>query len=177
MYNRCYTRSSLRIVFIASDFEQNLRFCLFSSCVPFFQPFWGLWGEHLKEIEGSFGSAVMITFAFLRWVFLLDVCLAILWTGAVIIPFFLSPPSSFRWTGVKQLFQVGYTFQMTLCCTFFDLNLCINYMHSPLVLYAVICSLTEMWLRHSILKLVLWVLLLELLLFTFVLLTTFRLMV
>jgi type IV secretory pathway VirB6-like protein len=72
----------------------------------FLQPFWGLWGEHLKEIEGSFGSAVMITFAFLRWVFLLDVCLAILWMVAVIIPFFISPPSSFHWNQVKRLFQV-----------------------------------------------------------------------
>ncbi|MCO5560444.1 hypothetical protein L7F22_014059 [Adiantum nelumboides] len=71
------------------------------------RPFWKLWGEQLKEIEGSFGSAVVITFAFLRWVFLLNVCLSILWVGAIVVPFFLHPPSSYQWKGIKQYFQVN----------------------------------------------------------------------
>ncbi|KAH7388522.1 hypothetical protein KP509_16G079800 [Ceratopteris richardii] len=70
-------------------------------------PFWSLWGEELKEIEGNFGSAVVLTFAFLRWVFLLNVGLSILWISAIVIPFFLSPPSSFQWTGIKQYFQAN----------------------------------------------------------------------
>ncbi|KAI5063821.1 hypothetical protein GOP47_0020491 [Adiantum capillus-veneris] len=70
-------------------------------------PFWGLWGEQLKEIEGNFGSAVMITFAFLRWVFLLNFCLSILWVGAIVVPFFLHPPSSYQWKGIKQYFKAN----------------------------------------------------------------------
>mgnify|MGYP007129540168 CR=1 FL=1 len=57
------------------------------------------------------------------------------------------------------------------------LFICINFMHSSLVLYAVICSLTEMRFRHSILKLVQCILLLELLLFKLISWSTFRQMV
>ncbi|KAH7298936.1 hypothetical protein KP509_25G065300 [Ceratopteris richardii] len=63
------------------------------------------WRNSLKEIEGKFGSAVLLTFIFLRFVFFLNVILAILWLVAIVIPFWKDPPSIFSW---KQFFHIGF---------------------------------------------------------------------
>ncbi|KAJ7547707.1 hypothetical protein O6H91_08G100000 [Diphasiastrum complanatum] len=57
-----------------------------------------LWVGSLIAMEGRFGSAVMLTFAFLRWVFLLNILLSLLWFAAVILPFMQDPPASFKWS-------------------------------------------------------------------------------
>jgi len=46
----------------------------------------------LRNIEGNFGSGVGSYFRFLRWVILLNLCLALLWLGFVVIPWVLDPP-------------------------------------------------------------------------------------
>ena len=69
------------------------------------------WRSALKEIEGNFGSAVMLTFCFLRFVLLLNAVLTVLWMVVIVIPFFVDPPASFSWsqffgTGFSNFFQV-----------------------------------------------------------------------
>lgn len=48
--------------------------------------------QDLRNIEGNFGSGVGSYFRFLRWVILLNLCLALLWLGFVILPWVLDPP-------------------------------------------------------------------------------------
>ncbi|EFJ05970.1 hypothetical protein SELMODRAFT_431105 [Selaginella moellendorffii] len=56
-----------------------------------------IWTSTLKSIEGKFGSAVMVTFEFLRFVFLLNVILSSMWIVFIIFPFFARPPDSYSW--------------------------------------------------------------------------------
>ena len=49
--------------------------------------------DALRSIEGNFGSGVGCYFRFLRWVILLNLNLAFVWFGFVIIPWLLDPPS------------------------------------------------------------------------------------
>lgn len=45
-----------------------------------------LWKGHMKEVEGNFGTAVVSYFIFLRWLFLMNLVIFILWFGLVVIP-------------------------------------------------------------------------------------------
>eukprot|EP01137_Pigoraptor_chileana_P018860 Opistho-2@79015 len=45
-----------------------------------------LWREVMKKVEGHFGTGVAAFFVFSRWVFLLNVLLAVMWTSFVVIP-------------------------------------------------------------------------------------------
>ena len=45
-----------------------------------------LWKGHLKEVEGNFGTAVVSYFIFLRWLFLMNLIIFILWFGLAVIP-------------------------------------------------------------------------------------------
>eukprot|EP00899_Mesostigma_viride_P008751 jgi/Mesvir1/17878/Mv12954-RA.1 len=56
-----------------------------------------LWRHDIQSIEGHFGSAVALTFAFLRWVLLLNILLSLLWLCVVIIPFWVNPPRGYSW--------------------------------------------------------------------------------
>lgn len=47
---------------------------------------WELWKEHMKEIEGHFGTAVVSYFIFLRWLFIMNIIIFALWFSFVIIP-------------------------------------------------------------------------------------------
>jgi len=60
-----------------------------------------LWAKDLKWMECSFGSSMMITFAFLRWVLLLNLFLGLIWFCAIILPFILHPPKVFDWATFK----------------------------------------------------------------------------
>ncbi|MCO5552420.1 hypothetical protein L7F22_005931, partial [Adiantum nelumboides] len=74
---------------------------------------WRPWRNSLKEIEGKFGSAVLLTFVFLRFVLLLNAILTVLWIVSIVIPFLISPPKSFSWVhffdiGFKSFFQEAF---------------------------------------------------------------------
>ncbi|CAI8052918.1 Transmembrane channel-like protein 7 [Geodia barretti] len=45
-----------------------------------------LWNGHLKEVEGHFGTAVVSYFIFLRWLFLMNLFIFLLWFGLAVIP-------------------------------------------------------------------------------------------
>lgn len=45
-----------------------------------------LWKGHLKEVEGNFGTAVVSYFIFLRWLFVMNLIIFLLWFGLVVIP-------------------------------------------------------------------------------------------
>lgn len=45
-----------------------------------------LWEGHLKEVEGNFGTAVVSYFIFLRWLFLMNLIIFLMWFGLVVIP-------------------------------------------------------------------------------------------
>ena len=45
-----------------------------------------LWSGHLKEVEGHFGTAVVSYFIFLRWLFLMNLLIFLLWFGLAVIP-------------------------------------------------------------------------------------------
>lgn len=76
--------------------------------------------ETLKAIEGAYGSAVMLTFAFLRWVFFLNIVLAAIWMGIVIIPFWVKPPPSFSW---DDFWKPGFNAVVQVCVSQFFLDL------------------------------------------------------
>lgn len=40
----------------------------------------------MKEVEGNFGTAVVSYFIFLRWLFLMNLIIFMLWFGLVVIP-------------------------------------------------------------------------------------------
>ncbi|CAM6086021.1 unnamed protein product [Calypogeia fissa] len=66
-------------------------------------------------MEGGYGSSMMLVFAFLRWVLLLNFILSIVWLALMILPFLVHPPLSFHWrslqasfgtaSGIKQVIQ------------------------------------------------------------------------
>lgn len=64
-----------------------------------------LWTKQLKAMECNFGSSMMLTFAFLRWVFFLNGLLSVLWIVAIIVPFFVNPPQSYDWQEFADAFQ------------------------------------------------------------------------
>lgn len=45
-----------------------------------------LWKGHMKEVEGHFGTAVVSYFIFLRWLFIMNLIVAICWFGLVVVP-------------------------------------------------------------------------------------------
>jgi hypothetical protein len=45
-----------------------------------------LWKNHLKEVEGHFGTAVVSYFVFLRWIFIMNLIIFFLWFGIICIP-------------------------------------------------------------------------------------------
>lgn len=45
-----------------------------------------LWNGHLQQVEGHFGTAVVSYFIFLRWLFLLNLTIFLLWFGLAVIP-------------------------------------------------------------------------------------------
>ena len=45
-----------------------------------------LWKSHLKEVEGHFGTAVVSYFIFLRWLFIMNLLIFMLWFGIICIP-------------------------------------------------------------------------------------------
>ncbi len=47
---------------------------------------WELWKGHMKKIEGHFGTAIVSYFIFLRFLFLMNVVIFLLWFGFVVIP-------------------------------------------------------------------------------------------
>ena len=48
-----------------------------------------LWKDHMKQVEGNFGTAVVSYFILLRWLFLVNVAIFTLWFGFVCIPQFI----------------------------------------------------------------------------------------
>ncbi|BBN18409.1 hypothetical protein Mp_8g02240 [Marchantia polymorpha subsp. ruderalis] len=56
-----------------------------------------LWLASLKEMEVSYGSPMMLAFSFIRWVFLLNGFLALIWVCMIVIPFMAHPPKTFSW--------------------------------------------------------------------------------
>ncbi|CAM6047030.1 unnamed protein product [Sphagnum compactum] len=72
-----------------------------------------LWTKQLKAMECNFGSSMMLTFAFLRWVFFLNGLLSVLWIVAIIVPFFVNPPQSYDWQEFADAFrQKNFTLAM-----------------------------------------------------------------
>ncbi|CAK9873993.1 unnamed protein product [Sphagnum jensenii] len=72
-----------------------------------------LWTKQLKGMECNFGSSMMLTFAFLRWVFFLNGLLSVLWIVAIIVPFFVNPPQSYDWQEFADAFrQKNFTLAM-----------------------------------------------------------------
>jgi hypothetical protein len=72
-----------------------------------------LWTNQLKAMECNFGSSMMLTFAFLRWVFFLNGLLSVLWIVAIIVPFFVNPPQSYDWQEFADAFrQKNFTLAM-----------------------------------------------------------------
>lgn len=72
-----------------------------------------LWTNQLKAMECNFGSSMMLTFAFLRWVFFLNGLLSVLWIVAIIVPFFVNPPQSYDWLEFADAFrQKNFTLAM-----------------------------------------------------------------
>lgn len=65
-----------------------------------------------QAVEGIHGSNVALVLYFLRWTFLLNVALMLLWIGMVVFPFIVHPPPHFSWrvfaeSSVSQLLQVS----------------------------------------------------------------------
>lgn len=72
----------------------------------------GLWAKHLRQIEGHFGSAIMMAFAFLQWALLFNCILAAIWIILIVIPFCIAPPKTFSWhqfyhAGLRGVLQVS----------------------------------------------------------------------
>ncbi|KAH8963311.1 hypothetical protein BDL97_04G001700, partial [Sphagnum fallax] len=65
-----------------------------------------LWTKQLKAMECNFGSSMMLTFAFLRWVFFLNGLLSVLWIVAIIVPFFVNPPQSYDWQDPQEMLSI-----------------------------------------------------------------------
>ncbi|MCO5557093.1 hypothetical protein L7F22_010649 [Adiantum nelumboides] len=92
-------------------FVRNLALTLVSFCKKVYG--WRPWRNSLKEIEGKFGSAVLLTFVFLRFVLFLNAILTVLWIVSIVIPFLINPPKSFSWVhffdiGFKSFFQEAF---------------------------------------------------------------------
>jgi len=66
----------------------------------------------------------MITFAFLRWVFLLNLFLGLIWICAIVLPFILHPPKAFDWATFKAtLAEKKFLLALQVCnCTCLLLN-------------------------------------------------------
>jgi hypothetical protein len=45
-----------------------------------------LWAGHIKEVESHFGTGIVSYFVFLRWVFLVNLLLCLLWIFFVVVP-------------------------------------------------------------------------------------------
>ena len=54
-----------------------------------------LWKGHMKEVEGHFGTAIVSYFIFLRWLFVMNLIIAICWFGLVVVP-------QIVWEGVNR---------------------------------------------------------------------------
>ena len=63
-----------------------------------------LWSSDLSTMECNFGSSMMLTFSFLRWVFFLNFVLSWFWMALVVFPFFHQPPKYFSWTTFQGAF-------------------------------------------------------------------------
>lgn len=63
-----------------------------------------LWSSDLSTMECNFGSSMMLTFSFLRWVFFLNFVLSWFWMVMVVFPFFHQPPKYFNWTTFRNAF-------------------------------------------------------------------------
>lgn len=62
------------------------------------------WSTDLSTMECNFGSSMMLTFSFLRWVFFLNFVLSWFWMVMVVFPFFHQPPKYFDWTTFRNAF-------------------------------------------------------------------------
>ena len=47
---------------------------------------WELWKDHMKEVEGHFGTATVSYFIFLRFLFFMNLIIFAFWFGFVVIP-------------------------------------------------------------------------------------------
>jgi len=47
---------------------------------------WELWKGHMKKIEGHFGTAIVSYFIFLRFLFVMNMVIFLLWFGFVVVP-------------------------------------------------------------------------------------------
>jgi hypothetical protein len=83
-----------------------------------------LWRPAIKHIESRMGTSVASFFVFMRWVFLLNCALAILWLAVIVFPQVAAPSNEQRqqnesfsvvdiitgqgWLNTSEMFYAGY---------------------------------------------------------------------
>ncbi|KAK9909956.1 hypothetical protein WJX75_010045 [Coccomyxa subellipsoidea] len=78
------------------DFRSALK-----QTVAFMGKFLSLWKTSIQTVEAKHGSNVSLTLYFLRFALGINTALCLFWLGGTIIPFMISPPTTFSWSYFK----------------------------------------------------------------------------